>query len=159
MNDRLVSFAPDHAKSPLHRILRNCSGKGGWQLAGFGMDRLRNATDQFNREGYSHMKKSITLSLVLAASLGLAACGEKKADEAATPEATTEATTEGAADGAMDAAAGAADATAAAAGEAADAATGAADKAGEAADKAGEAAKAATEATDAAKAAVDAAKK
>ena len=32
------------------------------------------------------MKKSITLSLVLAASMGLAACGEKAADDAATTE-------------------------------------------------------------------------
>ena len=86
------------------------------------------------------MKKSITLSLVLAASMGLAACGDKKAEEA---PATTEevATPEAAADGAMDAAAGAAD------------------KAGAAADKAGEAAKAATEATDAAKGALEEAKK
>ena len=60
------------------------------------------------------MKKSITLSLVLATSLGLAACGEKAADEAA-PAAEDTATVEGAADGAMEAAEGAADATAAAA--------------------------------------------
>jgi hypothetical protein len=159
MNERRAAFAPSRAKSPLRPILRNCSDKAGWQLARSERTVSGKATDQFNREGYSHMKKSITLSLVLAASLGLAACGEKKADEAAAPEATTEATTEGAADGAMDAAAGAADATAAAAGEAADAAAATADKAGEAADKAGEAAKAATEATDAAKAATDAAKK
>ena len=63
------------------------------------------------------MKKSITLSLVLAASMGLAACGEKAADNSA---ATTEdaATVEGAADGAMEAAEGAADAAAAAEGAA-----------------------------------------
>ncbi len=90
------------------------------------------------------MKKTITLSLVLAASLGLAACGEKKADEAATTEATAE--PEAAADGAMDAAAGAADA--AAAGDTA-AAT----------DKAAEAADAAKAAAGEAKTAVEEAKK
>ena len=118
--------------------------------------------DQFNREGYSHMKKSITLSLVLAATMGLAACGEKAADNAATTTETPapEATTEGAADGAMQAAEGAADAAATAkdaATEAGDAA--AAGDAAKAGDKAAEAAGAAKEATDAAKAAVDAAKK
>src|SRR3546814_21068062 len=64
--------------------------------------------DQFHQEGYSHMKKSITLSLALAASLGLAACGEKAADNAATTDDTTP--VEGAADGAMDAASDATDA-------------------------------------------------
>ena len=57
------------------------------------------------------MKKSITMSLVLAASLGLAACGEKAADDAAVTTEDT-ATVEGAADGAMEAAEGAADAAA-----------------------------------------------
>ncbi|MBL0916481.1 MAG: hypothetical protein IBJ13_13515, partial [Sphingopyxis sp.] len=55
------------------------------------------------------MKKSITLSLVLAASMSLAACGEKKAEEAATTDAPAE-TVAGAADVAMQAAEGAADA-------------------------------------------------
>ena len=91
------------------------------------------------------MKKSITMSLVLAASLGLAACGEKAADDAAVTTEDT-ATVEGAADGAMEAAEGAADAAAAG-----DAAT--------ATDKAAEAAGAAQEATDAAKGAMEEAKK
>jgi len=115
--------------------------------------------DQFKPRGVSHMKKSITLSLALAASMGLAACGEKAADDTA---ATTEdaATVEGAADGAMEAAEGAADA-AATAGAAAEGATDAA-AAGDAAaatDKAAEAADAAKEATDAAKGAMEEAKK
>ena len=55
------------------------------------------------------MKKSITLSLVLAATMGLAACGEKAADDAATTETPATETVEGAADGAMQAAEGAAD--------------------------------------------------
>jgi len=70
-----------------------------------------------NREGYSQMKKSITLSLVLATSLGLAACGEKAADEAATTDApAAEAVAEEGADAAAagaDAAAAGADAAAA----------------------------------------------
>src|SRR3546814_8903775 len=76
------------------------------------MLRIRMPVDQFHQEGYSHMKKSITLSLVLAASLGLAACGEKAADDTAATTEDTAATVEGAADGAMDAASGAADAAA-----------------------------------------------
>ena len=58
------------------------------------------------------MKKSITMSLVLAASLGLAACGEKAADDTAAATEDAAATVEGAADGAMEAAEGAADAAA-----------------------------------------------
>ncbi|WP_374524695.1 hypothetical protein [Sphingopyxis sp.] len=139
-------------------------GRGGnsardWQF--YGIDLGSMPVDQFNREGYSHMKKSITLSLVLAATMGLAACGEKAADNAATTETPApEATTEGAADGAMQAAEGAADAAATAKDAATDA--GAAAAAGDTAaatDKAAEAAGAAKEATDQAKAAVDAAKK
>ncbi|WP_244857972.1 hypothetical protein [Sphingopyxis granuli] len=120
--------------------------------------RIRMPVNQFNREGYSQMKKSITLSLVLATSLGLAACGEKAADEAA-PAAEDTATVEGAADGAMEAAEGAADATAAAADATANAAGDAAAAANTAADKASEAADAAKEATDAAKGAMEEAKK
>jgi hypothetical protein len=115
--------------------------------------------DQFKPRGVSQMKKSITMSLVLAASLGLAACGEKAADDAAV---TTEdaATVEGAADGAMEAAEGAADAaaTAGAAAEGAADAAAAGDTA-VAADKATEAADAAKEAADAAKGAMEEAKK
>ena len=56
------------------------------------------------------MKKSITLSLVLAASMGLAACAEKAADDTAATTEDAAATVEGAADGAMEAAEGAAEA-------------------------------------------------
>ncbi|MGQ3101170.1 MAG: hypothetical protein ACT6Q5_06375 [Sphingopyxis solisilvae] len=130
----------------------------GVNLAAIGMIGDRSVpvpVDQFKSRGVSHMKKSITLSLVLAASMGLAACGEKAADDTA---ATTEdaATVEGAADGAMEAAEGAADAAAAADG-AADAA--AAGDAATATDKAAEASAAAQEAADAAKGAMEEAKK
>src|SRR3546814_8203495 len=81
----------------------------------FGIDQFLCRSISPNREGYSHMKKSITLSLVLAASMGLAACAEKAADDTAATTEDAAATVEGAADGAMEAAEGAADATAAAA--------------------------------------------
>jgi hypothetical protein len=116
--------------------------------------------DLFKPRGVSQMKKSITMSLVLAASLGLAACGEKAADDTAAATEDAAATVEGAADGAMEAAEGAADAAAtagAAAEGAADAA--AAGDAATATDKAAEAAGAAQEATDAAKGAMEEAKK
>jgi predicted small lipoprotein YifL len=116
--------------------------------------------DLFKPRGVSQMKKSITMSLVLAASLGLAACGEKAADDTAVATDDAAATVEGAADGAMEAAEGAADAaaTAGAAAEGAADAAAAGDTA-VAADKAAEATDAAKEAADAAKGAMEEAKK
>src|SRR3546814_10765679 len=72
----------------------------------FGIDQFLCRSISPNREGYSHMKKSITLSLVLAASMGLAACAEKAADDTAATTEDAAATVEGAADGAMEAAEG-----------------------------------------------------
>lgn len=88
------------------------------------------------------MKKSIVLSFVLAASMGLAACGEKAADEAANAEALADNTMEAVSNEAM----GAVEDAANAAGSAADAATNAADAASTAADAAKDAAGAAAEA-------------
>ena len=89
------------------------------------------------------MKKSIVLSFVLAASMGLAACGEKAADEAANAEALADNTMEAVTNeamGAAETAANAADAAAGAATNAADAASSAADAAKSAAGAAAEAA-------------------
>ncbi len=88
------------------------------------------------------MKKSIVLSFVLAASMGLAACGEKAADEAANAEAMADNTMESVTNEAL----GAVDEAANAAGSAAEAATNAADAASTAADAAKDAAGAAAEA-------------
>ena len=88
------------------------------------------------------MKKSIVLSFVLAASMGLAACGEKAADEAANAEALADNTMEAVSNEAM----GAVEDAANAAGSAAEAATNAADAASTAADAAKDAAGAAAEA-------------
>jgi hypothetical protein len=65
--------------------------------------------------GYKPMKKSVVLSFVLAASMGLAACGQKAEEAAnATDAMATEAVegAENAADAAMDAAGNATDAAA-----------------------------------------------
>jgi len=89
------------------------------------------------------MKKSIVLSFVLAASMSLAACGEKAADEAANAEALADNTMEAVSNeamGAAESAANAADAAAGAATNAADAASTAADAAKDAAGAAAEAA-------------------
>jgi hypothetical protein len=88
------------------------------------------------------MKKSIVLSFVLAASMGLAACGEKAADEAANAEAMADNTMEAVSNEAMGAVGDAANA----AGSAAEAATNAADAASSAADAAKAAAGAAADA-------------
>jgi hypothetical protein len=88
------------------------------------------------------MKKSIVLSFVLAASMGLAACGEKAADEAANAEALADNTMEAVSNEAMGAVGDAANA----AGSAAEAATNAADAASSAADAAKAAAGAAADA-------------
>src|SRR3546814_17627778 len=80
-----------------------------FRLAMFGIDQFLCRSISPNREGYSHMKKSITLSLVLAASMGLAACAEKAADDpAATPQ-DAAAPVEGAAARACEGAEGAAE--------------------------------------------------
>jgi len=88
------------------------------------------------------MKKSIVLSFVLAASMGLAACGEKAADEAANAEALADNTMEAVSNDAM----GVVEDATNAAGSAAEAATNAADAASTAADAAKDAAGAAAEA-------------
>lgn len=86
------------------------------------------------------MKKSIVLSFVLAASMGLAACGEKAADEAANAEALADNTMEAVSNEAMGDAANAAGSAAEAATNAADAASSAADAAKAAAGAAADAA-------------------
>ena len=98
--------------------------------------------------GFKPMKKSIVLSFVLAASMGLAACGQKAEEAANAADATATEAVEGAenaADAAMDAA-----------GNATDAANTATDAAGNAVDAAANAA--GTAAAGAVNAAADAAK-
>lgn len=86
------------------------------------------------------MKKSIVLSFALAASMGLAACGEKAADQAANAEALADNTMEAVSNEAVGAVETATNAADAAASNAADAASTAADAAKDAAGAAAEAA-------------------